>query len=116
MVLPTFIKAATITIMADADLETDRGDALSYLLVCRTAVDFTHSAVNDDAASIRLAEAFGVRLRRMAAVGNSYSDLPLLRLCGLRVAMANAPPEPSAIDRFVLPGLTPRAGSAEPRT
>ena len=116
MVLPTFIKAATITIMADADLETDRGDALSYLLVCRTAVDFTHSAVNDDAASIRLTEAFGVRPRRIATVGDSYNDLPLLRLRGLRIAMTDTPPEPTAIDRFVLPGLTPRAGSAEPRT
>ena len=39
----------------------------------------------------------------MAAVGDSYNDLPLLNVCGLRIAMGDAPEELKAIAHYVAP-------------
>jgi hypothetical protein len=40
-----------------------------------------------------LAERLGIPLARVLAIGDSYNDLPLLRVAGIAVAMGSAPPE-----------------------
>ena len=67
------------------------------------AVDFTHSGVNKAAAAVELSRMIGVDTGSMVAAGDSYNDMPLLQLCGLSIAMGNAPEELKAIADYVAP-------------
>ena len=67
------------------------------------AVDFTHGSVDKATAVLKLGEIIGVEPSRMAAAGDSYNDLPLLEVCGLRIAMGDAPVELKAIAHYVAP-------------
>jgi len=67
------------------------------------AVDFTSSQVDKAAATLKLAQMIGVDASDMIAAGDSYNDLPLLRLCGFGIAMGDAPDELKAIADFVAP-------------
>ena len=67
------------------------------------AVDFTHGSVDKATAVLKLGEIIGVEPSRMAAAGDSYNDLPLLKACGLRIAMQDAPEELKAIAHYVAP-------------
>ena len=56
------------------------------------AVDFTPEGVDKATGVARAGEMLGgLPLDALAAVGDSYNDLPLLRQCGLPIAMGNAP-------------------------
>ena len=84
------------------------------------AVDFTRSGVDKGSGIARMGEMLGVEPSEMACVGDSYNDLPMLRACGLPIAMGGAPAEIRAaakltgppveedglaavIDRYILP-------------
>ena len=67
------------------------------------AVDFTHSGVDKAAATLELSRMIGVSTGSMVAAGDSYNDMPLLQLCGLGIAMGNAPDELKAIADYVAP-------------
>jgi HAD superfamily hydrolase (TIGR01484 family) len=67
------------------------------------AVDFTGSRVDKAAATLRLGQMIGVEAGSMAAAGDSYNDLPLLRLCGFSIAMGDAPDELKEAADFVAP-------------
>ncbi len=67
------------------------------------AVDFTLAGVDKAAGISRVGETLGVNPANMVAVGDSYNDLPMLEVCGLSVAMGNAPPEVRAAADFVVP-------------
>ena len=67
------------------------------------AVDFTRKGVDKATAAVRLAIMLGVEMAQMAAVGDSYNDIPLLKVCGLAVAMGNAPEEVKAVADYVAP-------------
>ena len=84
------------------------------------AVDFTRSGVDKGSGIARMGEMLGVEPANMACVGDSYNDLPMLRTCGLPIAMGGAPEEiraaaslstlpveedglAHAIDRYILP-------------
>ena len=45
----------------------------------------------------------GVDAGSMVAAGDSYNDMPLLQVCGLGIAMGNAPDELKAIADYVAP-------------
>jgi len=85
----------------------------------------------DKGVALRLvADREGIAIDRVAAIGDSYNDLPLLRAAGFAIAMGSAPEElkreahavvadvehdgvAEAIERFVVPrvaGDLPRAG------
>ena len=49
----------------------------------------------------RMAQMIGVNAADMMAAGDSYNDLPLLRLCGFGIAMGEAPDELKAVADFV---------------
>lgn len=67
------------------------------------AVDFTRSGVDKAAATLKLAQMIETDPGNMAAAGDSYNDMPLLRACGLRIAMGDAPEELKAIADYVAP-------------
>jgi HAD superfamily hydrolase (TIGR01484 family) len=86
------------------------------------AVDFTSEGVDKAAAALVLASMTGIEPDQFAAAGDSYNDLPMLKLAGMSIAMGDAPEAvkraadyvaPSveedglavAIDEFVLPSL-----------
>ena len=67
------------------------------------AVDFTRRGVDKALAAKQLAQMWSVSPREMAAVGDSYNDLPLLHACGWRIAMGNAAEDVRAIAHYVAP-------------
>ena len=67
------------------------------------AVDFTKRGVDKAAGTRRLAQMIGVDVQDMVAAGDSYNDLPLLQLCGLSIAMGDAPEELKAVADYVAP-------------
>ena len=69
------------------------------------AVDFTRVGVDKGAAARALASMLGIEPRQMAAVGDSYNDLPMLRAAGLAIAMADAPEELKAVADHVCPSV-----------
>ena len=86
------------------------------------AVDFTSEGVDKAAAARVLASMIGIQPDQFAAAGDSYNDLPMLRMAGLGIAMGGAPDEVKreadhvaptveedglavAIDEFILPNL-----------
>ena len=86
------------------------------------AVDFTSEGVDKAAAARVLASMSGIQADQFAAAGDSYNDLPMLKLAGMSIAMGNAPEAVKreadhiaptveedglavAIDEFILPSL-----------
>ena len=67
------------------------------------AVDFTQFGVDKATATLELSRMIGVGTGGMVAAGDSYNDMPLLQLCGLGIAMGNAPDELKAIADYVAP-------------
>ena len=67
------------------------------------AVDFTHHGVDKGTAAARLGQLIDVNTADMAAAGDSFNDLALLRACGLGIAMGNAAPEVKDIADYVAP-------------
>ena len=67
------------------------------------AVDFTKLGVDKAAGTRKLAEMIGVDIQDMVAAGDSYNDLPLLKICGLAIAMGDAPQEIKAEADYVAP-------------
>ena len=107
-----------LTRVSAVDLEEPAADALVSRFIAnpdlhavkvvlpynnRWAVDFTHSGIDKAAAARELSQMIGVETGSMVAAGDSYNDLPMLQLCGLSVAMGNAPAELKAIADYVAP-------------
>ena len=69
------------------------------------AVDFTRNGVNKASAARRLAKILGTDAGRMIAAGDSHNDVPMLEVCGLRIAMGDAPDKLKAIADYVAPSV-----------
>ena len=69
------------------------------------AVDFTGAGVNKGAAAGQLAQLLAVEPSRFIAAGDSFNDLPMLEVAGLRIVMASAPPELKAIADYIAPAV-----------
>ena len=67
------------------------------------AVDFTRSGVDKGSGVGRMGEMLGVSPANMACVGDSYNDLPMMRVCGLPIAMGGAPEELQELASHVAP-------------
>lgn len=68
-------------------------------------VDFTHVDADKGTALKELARILSIKPEEVAAVGDNYNDLPMFRVCGLPIAMGNAPDEVKAQARLVVPGV-----------
>ena len=69
------------------------------------AVDFTLAGVDKATGVSRVGRTLGVDPANMAAVGDSYNDLPMVESGGFSVAMGNAPEEVRAAADFVAPSV-----------
>ena len=69
------------------------------------AVDYTSAQVDKAAATVKLAGMIDVDPGDMMAAGDSYNDLPMLRLCGFGIAMGDAPDELKAVADLVAPSV-----------
>ena len=67
------------------------------------AVDFTRKGVDKGAAAGQLMSMLGTRIEDTIAAGDSYNDLPMLRVCGSRIVMGNAPDELKALADYIAP-------------
>lgn len=62
----------------------------------------TRAGITKEAGLFRVCEALGIRPENIAAFGDDFSDLEMLRRAGLGVAMANAVPEVRAAADLVI--------------
>ena len=69
------------------------------------AVDFTGAGVNKGAGAGQLAQMLDAEPGRFIAAGDSFNDLAMLEVAGLRIVMAAAPPELKAIADYVAPAV-----------
>ena len=69
------------------------------------AVDFTHRGVDKGTAAGQLARLLDVDTSEIAAAGDSFNDLALLRACGLGIAMGNAAPEIKEMADYLAPAV-----------
>lgn len=67
------------------------------------AVDFTAAGVHKGAAATVLAEETGIKLSEFIAAGDSFNDMPMLEIAGLRIAMASAPAVMKTMADYVAP-------------
>lgn len=67
------------------------------------AVDFTDAGVNKATAANKMASMVGIKTSQFAAIGDSYNDLPMLKVAGLSIAMGNAPDELKDAANYVAP-------------
>lgn len=88
-----------------AALEQEVADALGEgATVARSQayyLDITAPRANKGDGIAALAEAAGVPLAEVAAIGDQYNDLAMLRRAGLPIAMGNAPDEVKAAAREI---------------
>lgn len=69
------------------------------------AVDFTRTGITKATAARVLGELSGTDVSRMIAAGDSYNDLPLLEVCGLRIVMGHAPAELKSLADYLAPSV-----------
>ena len=69
------------------------------------AVDFTVKGVDKGSGIARMGEMLGVEPSEMAAVGDSYNDLPMFAACGLPIAMGGSPEEIRAAAKLTAPAV-----------
>lgn len=68
-------------------------------------LDITSSKATKHLAVLELSKILNINPELMIGVGDGYNDYPLLSVCGLKVAMANAPKELKSIADMILPDV-----------
>ena len=75
------------------------------------AVDFTGTGIHKGEAARRWAALLQISPERIVAAGDSFNDLPMLKVAGYRIVMDSAPAEMKAMADYVAP-LVERDGLA----
>lgn len=68
-------------------------------------LDITSAKANKHLAVLELSKILKINPKIMVGVGNGYNDYPLLSVCGLKVAMADAPKELKEIADLIVPDV-----------
>lgn len=76
------------------------------------SVNFTRSGVNKGTGLRALCDLIGIEPSEVAAVGDSYNDLPMFEAAGLPIAMGDSPPELLKLARHAV-GTVEQDGLAE---
>ena len=63
----------------------------SFYLSKDNYLEVTSQSVSKENALLEIAEYYDISLSQTMAIGDNYNDIPMLKLAGLGVAMANAP-------------------------
>lgn len=63
----------------------------SFYLSKDNYLEITSQSVSKENALLEIAKYYGISLSHTMAIGDNYNDIPMLKLAGLGVAMANAP-------------------------
>jgi len=84
-------------------------DIMAHHLISRQENKFERSVTHVDAtkqnAIEKVAQLLGIRTQDIIGVGDGPNDIPLLRACGLKVAMGNAVEELKAIADMIAPSV-----------
>ena len=63
----------------------------SFYLSKDNYLEVTSQSVSKENALLEIAKYYDISLSQTMAIGDNYNDIPMLKLAGLGVAMANAP-------------------------
>ena len=99
--------------MLDETVTTKPG--LAEASICKTGgscLIITDKGTDKGTAVLRLAAHWDIPREAILAVGNDENDIPMLRVAGVGVAVANASPEALAAADWIAPGVA-SAGAAE---
>ena len=117
---PSLITHWDLTRVSALDMEENQADELVAYFESRRdisvvkaslpyngkwAVDFTKAGINKASSARFLARLMSIDTGQIIAAGDSHNDLPLLQVCGLRIAMGDAPEEIKAIADYVAPSV-----------
>ncbi len=109
----------------EAELRAALGEQAAVARSQNYYLDVTHARANKGFAALSLAKLLGIEAQAMACIGDMPNDTPMFAVCGLAIAMGNAP-DPvkalaqavtgsneadgwsEAIERFVLPHAATR--------
>ncbi len=69
------------------------------------AVDFTNTGINKGSATKRIGDFLRIQTSSIIAAGDSYNDLSMLKICGKRIVMEEAPIELKSIADYVAPSV-----------
>lgn len=69
----------------------------------RHALDITSKKASKELAVLELAKILNIDPEEMIGLGDGYNDIPLLSVCGFKVAMENAPEELKEIADVIVP-------------
>lgn len=71
----------------------------------RMEVYITHKEATKQHAVQELARLLGIETREMIGVGDARNDIPLLNVCGLRIAMGNADEKLKMVADYIVPSV-----------
>lgn len=74
-------------------------------LSIRHALDITSKNASKKSAVLKLSKILNINPKNMVGVGDGYNDIPLLTVCGYKVAMENAPLELKEIADLIIPDV-----------
>jgi Cof subfamily protein (haloacid dehalogenase superfamily) len=98
---------------AEADLQAALRGQATVLRSQSYYLDVTHPDANKGYAARRLAELLGVPPAAMACIGDMPNDTPMFAVCGMSIAMGNAPPQVKALARHATERDNDSGGWAE---
>ena len=85
----------------EAELQTALGGEAAVARSQDYYLDVTHAQANKGFAAVSLARLLDVDPMAMACIGDMPNDVPMFSVCGLAIAMGNAPPAVQALAHAV---------------
>lgn len=74
-------------------------------LAIKHVLDITYKNVSKEAGAKQLSKILNIDLSEVVGLGDGYNDIPLISVCGFKVAMANAPIELKEMADLIVPDV-----------